>query len=598
MRKRLYKRLLDAKLQTKLCSVFLVIFLMSMTCILVLSSILLRAESIKNSSQKTEQILKEAKRNLDYIILDMENMSRFIISESTAQNMLLEGKGTKAYEAHCNQMREILANLASYKPYIESIGLYNLDGDGISIGFGPALTRDYRMLENQGWLQEVFEAKGMYCWEWAKFEDLSLEKNFERLILTRVVNRQMSQQPVGILTLTLNQSYLENMLSQIYLGNQTALTLTTANKDIIFSTEEEKAGAVSEVFAHKNDNTFIIREGLTESLLHYEIADDAGWILYSKTPMKEINRDFLINLQVIIFAAILTIALAFYFYKRFAKTITKPISDVMHAMRRMECANFKEQIPVDREDEIGTLVKSFNSMTGQINILVNEVYKEKLHSKQAELESLQAQINPHFLYNTLECINWKALAHGEKEISQMILALSEMFRFNLSGKTKETSLSEEIQNIRNYLLLQKKRFQDKLDFFIDIPDELLEIRVLKFTLQPLVENSIHHGVGNIEGNGKVYIIGEDYNEEIRLYVIDNGNGIDEELMKRILNGEERGSQTRGHGKGVFNVNERIKLHFGEEYGLTYENMKTGGTRVTVRIPKKGEGCNAECIDRR
>ena len=125
MRKRLYKRLLDAKLETKLCAVFLVIFLMSMTCILVLSSILIRAESIKNSSQKTEQILKEAKRNLDYIILDMENMSRFIISESTAQTMLLEGKGTAAYEANSNQMREILANLASYKPYIESIGLYN-----------------------------------------------------------------------------------------------------------------------------------------------------------------------------------------------------------------------------------------------------------------------------------------------------------------------------------------------------------------------------------------------------------------------------------------------------------------------------------------
>lgn len=594
---RFRKKLLDAKLEKKLCAVFLGIFLMSMSCILILSSILIRVESIKNSSQKTEQILKEAKRNLDYMILDVENISRFIISESTTQTMLLETKGTSSYEEHCNQMREILANLVSYKPYIESIGLYNLDGDGISIGFGPALTRDYRMLENQGWLEEVLGAKGMYCWEWAKYEDSSLQKNFERLILTRVVNKKMSQNPAGILTITLNQSYLESMLSQIYIGNQTALTLLTQDKDVVYSNEEEQRSLTAGKLTKWDDSTLILKDGLVKSLVHYEIAEDAGWILFSRTPMSEINRDFMINLQVIIGAAVLTIVLAFFLYKRFAMTITKPIYDVMNAMHKMEYADFKEQIPVDREDEMGTLVKAFNSMTNQINILVNEVYKEKLHSKQAELESLQAQINPHFLYNTLECINWKALAHGEKEISQMILALSEMFRFNLSGRTKETTLSEEIKNIRNYLMLQKKRFQDRLDFFIDIPEEILNIRILKFTLQPLVENSILHGIGSIEGNGKVYIIAQEFDEEIRLYVVDNGTGIDEERMQRILNGEERGSQTRGHGRGVFNVNERIKLHFGQEYGLIYENVNTGGTKVTIRIPKGGGNDNAESIDR-
>lgn len=223
-------------------------------------------------------------------------------------------------------------------------------------------------------------------------------------------------------------------------------------------------------------------------------------------------------------------------------------------------------------------------MIRRINVLVNEVVQEKLNAKQAQLENLQAQINPHFLYNTLNCIEWKALANDQIELSEMIQCLSRMFRFSLKGGENRIPLEKEIENVRDYLMLQKKRFEESLTYLVDVQEEVLKCHVIKFFMQPLVENSILHGIQKRQGGGYVGISAEREADMLVICVWDNGEGIDEEKIRRLLQGETYEEQQKRHRHGIYNVNERLVMNYGEESGLQFENRSVGGTKVTIRIP--------------
>lgn len=263
-------------------------------------------------------------------------------------------------------------------------------------------------------------------------------------------------------------------------------------------------------------------------------------------------------------------------------SITRPLNDLSKAMKTAQDRNFEIQLPNDRKDEIGQLTESFNYMVNKINLLIKEVYQEKLAQKSAEIEALQAQINPHFLYNTLDSINWMLIDRGETDISEIIVSLGKLMQYCIDTDNALVTLEEEYQYIQDYLCIQKNRLEDRLQYVMEIEDEIKQLLVPKLILQPLVENSIKHAIEPYEKQGHILIRSYMSGGKIHISVQDNGKGMTPAQIQMILQPDKRtGERT---GIGVRNVARRLKLFFGEDSELKIESEKGSGTTMTIIIP--------------
>ncbi len=261
------------------------------------------------------------------------------------------------------------------------------------------------------------------------------------------------------------------------------------------------------------------------------------------------------------------------------KLITGRIVVLEKHMKTASKGDFSVTLTSDTPDEIGALYDGFNNMLIQLNTLINEVYESKLKEKEYEMAALQAQINPHFLYNALSMINWKAIEAGVMDISKITLFLSTFYRTSLNRGKKLMDISEEIDNVKSYLNIRHMMHDCGFDMKIDVEEGILQYKTLNLILQPLIENAIDHGIDMVpERRGKITIIGRDIGECIEFRVIDNGIGMSTEQAERILTKESK-------GYGVRNVNERIQLFFGKEYHLHIKSAINQGTELVIIFPK-------------
>ncbi|MGP1588377.1 MAG: histidine kinase [Oribacterium sp.] len=301
-----------------------------------------------------------------------------------------------------------------------------------------------------------------------------------------------------------------------------------------------------------------------------------GWKILSVIAADDIFPQLRILKRSIYFIVIAAVVMGFLISVSLAWTVTKPMQRLSDAMKETRAGNFDIRIHTRRKDEIGTLIDSYNYMIDEINRLVNVVYEEKMAQKTAEIGALQAQINPHFLYNTLDTINWMLLDRGEEDISDIIINLGELMKYSIAGNNALVSLEEEIKYIHNYLKIQKCRMEDKLKYTISISEECRECKCPKLILQPIVENAIKHGIEPMTRTGEIAIHAIVENEDLRISLADNGRGMTEEEIKGIYLGES--------GIGLNNVIKRIKLIYGQKYGLTIISEKNEGTNVEITIP--------------
>lgn len=264
--------------------------------------------------------------------------------------------------------------------------------------------------------------------------------------------------------------------------------------------------------------------------------------------------------------------------------LTKPIDRLSAAMKQVQKGDFEIRVPNKRRDEIGKLTDSFNFMIGKMSSLVKQVYQEKIAQTNAELGALQAQINPHFLYNTLDSINWMLIDKGEDEISDIIISLGGLMRYCIDQEDPFVPMDQEFQYILAYFKIQKNRLEERLSYEIFLPDRLKQMEVPRLILQPLVENAITHGIELCQKDGVVRIEAWEDEEHLFIAVEDNGPGMAAEQICML---EQQADQEKeGYtGIGLRNVDRRIRLHYGEQYHLKIESIQGKGTRVTVKIPK-------------
>ena len=264
----------------------------------------------------------------------------------------------------------------------------------------------------------------------------------------------------------------------------------------------------------------------------------------------------------------------------FSRIFTRKIEELTKNMDRVNHGSREVTVSSDSEDEVGILINSFHNMMDEINRLIDEVYVNKIALKEYELKALQAQINPHFLYNTLSLINWKAIEADAEDISKITLALSTFYRTSLNKGKNVMSLSDELRNMRSYLDIQLMMHDYEFDVEFDVDESIGQYQSLNLMLQPLIENAIAHGIDvKTDGRGKLTITGKEDGDLIVLTVADNGVGMSDEQAARILTEESK-------GYGVRNVNERIKLYYGEQYSLQIESKIGQGTKASIRISKE------------
>ena len=307
-----------------------------------------------------------------------------------------------------------------------------------------------------------------------------------------------------------------------------------------------------------------------------------GWNICVYKPNKLIISSVRPILIIAVAALLVSMLAGILCINMVSEFITKRIKNLQKTMKATETGNLGMVIENDSTDEIGDLINGYNSMSKRLDETVNEVYQSKIKEKEYEMRALQAQINPHFLYNSLSMINWKALEAEQEDISRITLSLSTFYRTALNKGKNILLVKDEIANIKSYLDIQLAMHDNSFDVVYDIDDSILKYETLNLILQPLLENAIGHGIDvKTDGRGEIRIEGKENGDFIDFTVSDNGVGMTKTQAALILS-------KSSNGYGVSNVNERLKLYYGEQYAIKIDSTPGAGTKVMLHFPKRVE----------
>ncbi|MCI9314885.1 MAG: histidine kinase [Lachnospiraceae bacterium] len=329
-----------------------------------------------------------------------------------------------------------------------------------------------------------------------------------------------------------------------------------------------------------DNNIYILTELVQDNIQHY--------IYYQTKSIEHLTQQ--LNERVETFTVFCNILLAFVLLLVIVLTmmivtgIIRPIQELSEVTRRISQGDFTARAEVETEDEVEALADSINSMTESIEGFVHKIKEDEGKMRRADLRLLQEQINPHFLYNTLDTIVWLIEGNDSDKAVNMVVSLSEFFRLVLSKGKEYITIQEEELHIKSYLKIQQVRYRDILEYEIRIDPRLYRYKILKLTLQPLVENSLYHGIKYKRAKGIITVTGEMEEGRIRLRVEDNGVGMEPEELENLQAEIMKPCKDTGKGFGLANVNERIRMNFGSEYGMTIRSEAGKGTAVDILIP--------------
>ncbi|MBB6637249.1 cache domain-containing sensor histidine kinase [Cohnella thailandensis] len=399
----------------------------------------------------------------------------------------------------------------------------------------------------------------------------------------------------GLIATDLTEDQLKRYLSPTgQLIEQRILLLENTGKVLFDSSENEWTGGgfpssrlVKDIGQERQGSRTISLEG-GKYLASYVRMDSQPWAIVSVTPLKdltgtidEINRVLVLFLIVYLLCCIgVVLYITMYF--------TQPIAKLVRYMRRMESGDFQFKLRgSSRKDEVGWLYRGFGSLVHKIEGLIDQASKAERQKKELEFQVLSHQINPHFLYNTLESIRWKAENHGRSDIGEMVSALGNLLRLSLNQGKEITTLGREIEQVKAYVQIEQARMGQPIRILYSVDGELKDTPFLRLLLQPLVENAIQHSIRDNFENGKILITAYRDESDIVIDLLDNGNGIPQEVLEKLdLEGQTQLAPGGEGPKGVGlrNVNERLKLYFGEPYKLSVETSPGRGTKITLRHP--------------
>ncbi|MEF9945469.1 MAG: sensor histidine kinase [Lachnospiraceae bacterium] len=313
-----------------------------------------------------------------------------------------------------------------------------------------------------------------------------------------------------------------------------------------------------------------------------EKIDVADWRIIRFVFKEDVTRGFQEIFKDFNVLIIITLLIAILYTTILTNSMTKPIKELSNICNRIKEGDFTAHVKVSRDDEFGQLGNTFNGMILQINTSFDKERTAQKRKSEMEFQILQAQINPHFLYNTLDSIKWLAVMQGVENIAEMSIALINLLKYNLGKGEGKITLKEEVESVKNYIVIQKYRYSDLFEFTTSIDEDALNCQVLRFILQPLVENCIIHGFNEEKTNYRIHIAAKIFDDKLHIKVIDNGSGMNEECKLQLNQGNIK--TTRFSNIGINNIRERIKLYFGEEYDLIFDSKSDVATIAEIILP--------------
>lgn len=523
------------------------------------------------------------------------NINFWVVEVSKFAERTVEGQLTEEVFADPSQAEKKLQTwFSDYAQIIEAISdAAVLDSQGTTIYHYKKASGE---VLNQSRLEECCQ-KAFSDMDGEYWLDMGNSLYSEDTVLTMVkaIPGAEEESPYGILVIELNPDIFKSLLlnNQSLSAYQYTLIVDKAG-NIVCASEKlqpEWLGEVENIF-YKGNRTFELNWEDDSYYVCGQYNGVTGWKTYSIVSIEDIFPQLSDLRKHIAVIVIITVLIALSFVAVLSYTFTKPVHKLVKGMNEVQQENFEVEITEKRKDEFGQLFDAFNYMVRKIRQLIYEVYQEKIAQKNAEIQALQAQINPHFLYNTLDSINWMLIEQGEMEISDVVISLGDILRYSIGGKEGMVSLEDEIRYTKSYLCIQKNRLEERLDYQLEIAEDTLKCKVPKLLLQPIVENAVLHGIEPKKDGGMVVVIS--YMEEDRLMVSvkDNGAGMAPEVLEKIRDRVESSEDEEGH-IGMKNIRRRLELCYGPDSFMRIESIPQKGTTVTLGMPQKNRKEGAE-----
>ncbi|MDQ0223765.1 cache domain-containing sensor histidine kinase [Metabacillus niabensis] len=549
----------------------------------------------KQETEHTLQLIDQVNKKLESYASNMQNISYLLSMDPEIKEFLTE-QNSAFTEDEDYSIRQFMQGLSTLYPEVASILVVNSQGEYIS---NDLYTRGNKDLTKESWYKEAVANEGIVkIIGHPKERSLASHvnyKNSEVVTVVRAIIEPETQKVLGVVLIDLKLRVIAEATKNVKLGKSGYLMVIDEEGEQIYAPANPLINEVPKRLLNVEDSGFFSEEIDGDKLQFiYQKQPFTNWttvgIFSSNESVVEVRTIHLFVICFVFLVVLFGVTASYYL----SNSMSQPIVQLMSFMKKVESGNLDIRYKGDRDDEIGMLGRSFNLMIIKINELLKLTERQERQKREAELRSLQAHIKPHFLYNTLDTISWMARKQGAVDVAEVVASLSKLFRIGLNKGNDIILFSEEIEHIKSYLKIQKARYRDKLNYTLEIDPRTNDFMIVKLILQPIVENAIYHGIKERKGPGHIHIEAQVSNDTFVITVKDDGKGIESDrlqLLRQKLNNvdiQNKQGAVADFGYGMMNVQSRLKLTYGEAYGISIDSEIANGTTVTIVLPIEKE----------
>ena len=603
---KIYQYLRKTHIQNRLIVLFLILSLFPM--------LITGIYSYRKSSQAIHdkintysvEVVNQVAKNIEEELTRMEYQTIEIAFSELVQNTLSNYEQLSEWEVYDARfrMRADMVRKFSFSEYISDVQLFTDRRDKIiaygDTGFTLTFKDDFR----EDLLAEIRRGDGAPVWKAVDFRDElhqvsrvypenTPEKSYG-IIIGRTIKELYEGTQLGSIIIRINENLFSDVYRNIDLGegteifivNSEGIVVSTRNDTIAFNQVYPEAELIQKIKGSPDNRneTFELKIAEERNLTAYAPINDADWYIVSTIPFSYLNRETGQIAKDIMGVSLIIFLLAVFLSYIFTRSISDPLNNLVNAMNQVEEGNLDVKIDDQAQDELAEASSNFNQMVEELKELVEDVKEKEKQKSDLEFKALQAQINPHFLSNILNTARLLADMQNADNLENFLSSVINLLHLSMNNKEDFITVEKEVEYLKSYLNIQQFRLHNKFDVKFEIEDDLMNYKIPRFLLQPVVENSIIHGISSKSGQGLIEIKGFTKNNEVVFTITDDGIGMTEEEIENLLN-EERKNRGQFSGIGINNVKERIELYFGREYGIEIESLRGYFTTVKIILPE-------------
>ncbi len=583
--KKIYVKFLKSNLMTKISVYYITILCISIALASMAFNSINSAVIVKKTSASAQQTLEALDQNLSYLVSNVSQFSSYVFFDNNVQSALKKSHRKGIDPSIQDDISKSLVNMILSSDDISSAFLfdnYNNSYYMSRITGSKVLSDD---VKKASWYNTVEEAKGYPVWVLNDGQLIQSGSDDMPVSLVRMVYSTDDYKPIGVLVMNINKSFGNHIFSRLGSQYKSQFFIVDSNGNYITQNTTAENTIVSDFIKKSTGSTNYAIEKIDgqKVILTSRKSSCSDWRIIGIMPMSELSKQFESTGMVILLIILINVLFLCIGQIYVTKIITKPLSKMKKYMAGIQNGNF-QKIPIElvRDDEIVELKRSYNIMVEQIQKLIQKVKDEQRQLRLSEISIVRAQINPHFLYNTLDAVSALALIKDNESAYTITQALENFYRISLSSGKDVITVEDEIKCIKSYVQILNIRYKDSFNVIYEIDDGMLDHSILKLILQPFVENAITHGVRNKHGRGTVTLKGHENDDNIVFEIEDDGAGMTKEKIEEIIS--KKDTRQKG-GFGIYSSITRISLFYGVENPVSIESTVNEGTKVTLNIPK-------------